>query len=389
MGEHLPTNTSVIARRPTLPGLAVLLDPDRLDETVRSRWPQAASYRVSRMRLKDDSVTAALRPSSAGRPWLLAHAWSASADQAKRDQDREYAERCRAPWWYDDDTRLFVTTAAADRRIPSLARLDPESGQSLTVPGERPRGAAGQVFDDSEAATYGSTYGSTRTLSYNPRRRWVGVLEQDGVPVRSVRAVGKAPPMVLPWISGRPWQPSDTSTAAFDALGRHLDRLRAGDRTRKLWRAADELAEATGAAVESIGELDEGWGRRGAALLGPLHRALALIPDELAHGDFSPDQVVVAQDEIRVVDWDRSGWWPRGWDAATWEAAIVADGLLVDRLDGRREHVDREAAGAWDPVLAAAALVRTPDPFRRQRPDWAARTQALLDLAAEALGVGT
>jgi aminoglycoside phosphotransferase (APT) family kinase protein len=131
-------------------------------------------------------------------------------------------------------------------------------------------------------------------------------------------------------------------------------------------------AERAGAAVaatlpEVRGRIDE--------LLAGLRAALpaAWPPDRVVlHGDLSPDQVLVRDDGTAVLlDLDRIALGPSGWDGAQWTAAQLATG--EDRLPA--------PVPAPPALLAAACLLRAPEPFRRLRPGWAELTSNLLDTA--------
>ena len=80
-----------------------------------------------------------------------------------------------------------------------------------------------------------------------------------------------------------------------------------------------------------------------------------------------------------LLDLDRAALGPSAWDGAQWTAAQLAG--------------DITPLPAPVPVppalLAAACLLRAPEPFRRLRPGWAARTTALLATALASLLGGT
>jgi hypothetical protein len=77
-----------------------------------------------------------------------------------------------------------------------------------------------------------------------------------------------------------------------------------------------------------------------------------------------------------LLDFDRAAVGPAGWDAAQWTVAQLATG-----------GPPLPPLGTTAPVLVlAAALQRAPEPFRRLRPDWAQRTEAVLAAAEAAAG---
>jgi len=112
------------------------------------------------------------------------------------------------------------------------------------------------------------------------------------------------------------------------------------------------------------------------------------------HGDCSPDQFLLSPRGISVVDLD---------------AAVIGDprddlghmaaALQVAELDGRYGRLTAEVAwnsflggyaavaplpGGIDVHTAAWLLRLAAEPFRLRRPDWPARTAAILDLARRA-----
>lgn len=375
----LPTTASVCARQPDLPGLAAMLDPARRAAALAPIVGDLP-MEVTRLRLKPGtSVSFALRPAAearaelaAGRAhgWWRARAFAPEPFLPKADKECVAAERHRLPVLVDEDLRLVVSPAETDRDLRGLAWLRPDSGSLVAVQGS-PR--------------------TVHTLSYNPDRRWVGVARDPFGRPRSVLRLysGDRALHVDPWAPGRPWS-ADDATDRYPDLERAL---REGLATRVGPPGSpgspggpargfdlDQLDQA----ARFLATLDEGWGERAHAVVravGPRLGAVELVP---AHGDLSPDQVVVDEDgRVSVLDWDRAGWWPLGWDSATWEAGstLFLPGTPASPEDCRLPgHRAPEAV-----VRAGASLLYTPDPFRRQLPDWAAGTERLLARAEAGL----
>lgn len=360
--DHLPDAAAVAARHADLPGLAALLEVPRPSSLLAPLVGEraAASARVERLRLKPTtSVTAAVRvdsptalltdgvaPVAAGSWWrvrvMAPQGW---ASKGAKEVDR--ARRRHLPSLAVPELRTTVVSAEADRHLPALHRLRPDTGSLVEV--------AGVVR-------------WTRTLSYNPDRRWVGVAHDvDGAPRELLRwQAGADAPTVLPWTPGRAWTATDAAAHGGALAERLSEELRA--------RTAQERPLRLSEVARFLGALDPGWGDRARRLADRLAPALAALPLAPAHGDLTPDQVVVDDADVHVLDWDRVGLYPAGWDAATWDVGA----LLTGTPDVPDLPADADAPAV---TRAAAHLAYAPDPFRRQLPGWAALTEAVLTRA--------
>ncbi|MFB9378755.1 phosphotransferase [Kineococcus gynurae] len=365
----------LIAAEPGLPGLAVLLDDRSLGVWARTHGLALPSgARVDRLRHKPGTRAQAAVDPGDGGPWWVVGAFARSAwDKARKDA--AVARRAFGPEAVvlDEQRLLVLTPAAADRDLPALRRL-------ATAPG-------------------------ARFLTHNPARRSVLALGGEVVKVhadpavaeraaRAARALGAAG-IRTPVVRAR----DGVARTAFCA-GRHPrgaeGRTALAELTARLARVdaagqpvlrVEELRDAAAAnlvalrhwagAAATVAEQAQELAHRVRTLdLGPLHR----LPEVFLHGDLSADQVLVddASDAglgPTLLDLDRAGRGPRGFDEASWWAAAVAAG-------------EPGAVGVpgSSPLLALAAALRLPEPFRRRRPDWEARTADLLDLVENALG---
>lgn len=322
------TDVDVMRAHPDLPALEVLLDPDRLADV-------APGLRLERLRLKPGaSVTAILRPATG--PWVLARGFAPEPWATKAGKDVHAAAKRGLPHWELPAERLVLAAAASDRCLRRLARLQPDTGRPV------PR------------------FGVVRTLSHNPARRWVGLAESHGTR-RVLRVHSDRRTEKLPWVPGRTWQPGDPLPAPRP-VGAGADQV-------------PDLVAALAAAVAGLRQLHQPWAGRAAAVVAASADRLGTVPRVPQHGDLTPDQVIVHGDATTVVDWDRAGRWPAGWDAATWTAGLIVAGWYAPG-GSAVAHVRVDPA-----VLAAAAVLRAPEPFRRRHPHWAERTEALLDHA--------
>lgn len=376
------TLNSVIARHPGVPGMGLVLDPRRVSHLAAlagiippesSHRGTGSGYAVSRLRIKRNrSVSVGLRPTTGTGSWLLARATRPEDWATKAAKDVRAAQRRGLAAGIDRDAAVVVVPMMADRRLP-LDRL--HVGRS-----------------------HREGVGAARTLSYNPGRRWVGVVDPapaagTGAPGRLLRVyAGQRRPVISAFVAGTPldhsasaqeWAlaggPGEALAAELtEALSRGL-----AVRGRPPRRSRDDLVNALAATSVSLGDLHPEVRMRAGRVLRRISRHL----DDLhltspAHGDFSPDQVIRRHDGgLHVIDWDRWGWWPHGWDAATWAARAVVEGVM-----DATSPPPAIGASPAPAVLAAAALLRCPDPFRRMRPDWPAATVRLLDFAEGAWG---
>ncbi|MGC2939216.1 phosphotransferase [Brevibacterium sp. FAM 24638] len=105
------------------------------------------------------------------------------------------------------------------------------------------------------------------------------------------------------------------------------------------------------------------------------------------HGDLSPDQVLLANSECRIIDLDRSGLGPIGMDLGRWVAACRVDsglhGLERPFIDGYRSAGGEETdLGAW---TAWAMLVAALEPWRRCSVTWMDETTQIIEAALGSL----
>ncbi len=411
-------DAGVVARQRDLPSLALLLDDEQLSRWLRQagRLGAAETAQVDRIRLKPGTrVQAAIRCGPDGT-WLLAHGFTASS-WSKGRKELTVAQRRGHRALTCAQLRLVVTDMVADRDLRALAALRPDGRD-----GVRPESASRW---SPAAGPAGTASTLARTIGYNPARRWVGTLhpalpsevddrrgpagpavavlkvhaDADAGAIgsasrvaRRLAASGVATPeavrirggmVMLPWVPGTPADPmSGTDQDAVAELVSRLSWVRPRREVTALPSLDHErIADLVTVAVASLAAVDPVAGARAqqlAARLVPLLRGSGEDP-VLVHGDLSSDQVVMGEQGPVLIDLDRAAAGPRGWDAASWMAAQAAMGTPAGQV------VPLPDLRVPSPLLAAAALVRTPEPWRRRRAGHAAATSALLDLAQAAL----
>ncbi len=380
----------LLARETGLPGLALVLDDDALSVAV------GRPVRVTRLRHKPGtSVVAAFEP--VGSPGE-GHGWVAS-----------YLSPVKAP---------ATVGSAAERGM--CARLLDGSGRT----------AVGEVLADRRLVRaaarlrerYPDLLASARVVRHNPHRRLVLRAVLDGREVAVKIGARGAPPSELPRLSGR------LAAAGLPVLAeRSLPGVR-GVVVADWWGAGDllgrpsvEHAAAAGRALaavhrdgrggaldappapgrtgpdvvraaEALAVLDPGLGARAVGLARTVADLLdrqVPSPRVLLHGDLSPDQVLVGEGGVRLIDLDRATSGPTEQDLGSFAAVCRLDGadqlvapFLGGYLDAADRGVDRGALAVW---TAAASLYRVTEPFRTRQPDWVGRTEQILDLVERSL----
>ncbi len=391
-----------------LPGLAELLEPDRLATRI-----EAAGARLSRrshLRYKpgtscvagiilDDGDAFGYAVSEAARPKLDKIIRRAGPD---------------AILVHDRERNLIIARARADRDLPALA--DPQAALAAVRPGPP---------------------ATLRTLAYKPQRRWVGLADRPGEPPLLLRAYW--PATVADAHRRLTWYESLTGTrriVGWDArtgliattfqpgtsLAEQIDRDTADDSALHdcgvaLARLHDHPAlpgptvrQADPAAtVALIGVLLPDQEARAQRILDRLDAtAPTARPVMPCHGDFSADQVIVGPGAdlsevscpmtqlgsdkpvgrregagITLIDFDRSGLGDPAADLVGLSAAGLETAAFDRVLTGYRTV--RPVPAGLDRQLARALLLRAAEPFRSGATDWPAAIPERLTQIEEAL----
>ena len=406
----MPHDAAVAARDPGLPGLALLLDGDRVAEALTELLPDCGLEHVRSTYLRYKPETSCLAGFAAmtrhGRIDLAAKAYKPRryAIELARTVPEGLRSAVGPVALYLEQQAVLVRLVPYDRDLRALPRL---------VDPDRRRALLGKLVPDLTGCDW-------RLLRHKPGRRHIGVLEAAG----SARAIVKlyteshfdqarlgarfAASMGGPVLLGSSrrhgilvsaWQPGRSladldpgdrraavSAAAAGAALALVHERRSGD--LPLRNLADE-ARAVIAAARSLASLAPDLALRTMRLA---DRVAALILDSAErkvplHGDFSADQVVVGPDRVHLIDWDRAGTGPRTLDLGCFVARLEADalqagGALPRELVAAFVDAYADAAGRRPKALrvwTAAALLRlASEPFRQRRPDWPELARALL-----------
>ncbi|MBW3576004.1 MAG: aminoglycoside phosphotransferase family protein [Actinobacteria bacterium] len=316
----------------------------------------------------------------------------------------------------------MVAPAGADRDLPALARLVRPDQRRRLLQALLPE--APDLHD-----------ADPRCVRYKPERRWVGVVDRDGVPVALVKAFGAGElararaglvfagrtGLVVPallgtskracalagsWLPGQPLidrlTGPEAATAPLAEVGAALATLHATPPRRLVHEAPDVDAVATTTAAAAVGALVPGLGPAAASAAASLCRRLAALPVRTTarHGDFSADQVILGGRGVGLIDFDNTavgdptadlGQFLADLEAAEVDGRLApgrARSLAADLVAGYEGAGGVVPGGALALHTAAAVVRRAVEPFRHRRPDWPRRTEELLDRVAALAGEG-
>lgn len=383
-------NDDLIARECDLPGLALILDPQRLAGTLG-----CAPLRLDYLRLKSGtSCVAAYR--IAGN-WLVAKAVTADrVDELRPGPDRDDLPHRVLP-----ELALQVAPAAADKRMRGLSEALDSGKLPAFLAGLRAVGI------DADGLV---------PLKLKPQRRLVARLDRRGKPVaflkiharerfadaliaatlsqlgpgpRLLHADAKTGVILTEWLQGRTLE-AGQGDEQFTRAGRLLAQVHTADLPMPIRSDRKDDLSSVEMVIADCAHLLPDLSDRLEAMHQRLRAALLAQPvtPRLIHGDFSADQVLIGADKAHLIDWDRSAMGDCGSDIGCFLARLDKD--VLDGTTGaeaaaaaRNAFLGGYAADAPLPLSADAqhlrhlALLLTED-FRHQRPDWDKRTEALL-----------
>lgn len=413
---------AIVERDPELPGLAVLLDAERLDAALRSstnREPgQAAAvtylrYKpgvncIARFRFGDREGYA--KAFGRGEKSKLAKALQASESDAATE-----------PAFRLPDDHVVCRFFPRDARLPALAGLGSEETRQAMF--ER-------VFKEDSSWRDACFH----TLNYKPERRFVARLdhpdgrratlklfnERDFAATRRSRKKLNLPDgLRLPdWIGGSKalralvfeWLPGETLDAQLrrgnldgvTQAGSAIARLHASEQpalgkrrqtprqeviatlSRQLSHLAPDLGEAIDRATSGL----MAW----AGSLEPPRRPV--------HGDFYAQQVILGNGTVGIIDMDSAHLGDPGDDLGCFIAQLERQSIrgTIDEADrdrarsallaGHGQGPAGPGSDGLDPFVAFQLFKLTPRPFRDREPRWHAQTDRLLRRCVALLATG-
>jgi aminoglycoside phosphotransferase (APT) family kinase protein len=403
-------DADLVAREPSLPGLATLLDADAFAELLRGLSPAFARAAIQATYVRYKPGTRCLVAFEVRGPGAPLGVY-ATAYEPGRWAARRADARGVLPGTVAIDARAIrITVFPADARLRALAALGDPAGRALLL---RKLAPACPSLHESRVST----------LAYKPERRYVGLLRGDGsraviklyadaafVRARAAvvtprlsdflatpRCIGRSRrhrALVLEWLPGTRLSdlfangdvPVDDLRRAGLALAELHRQLR---RDRSPFPVHVPGLAPAARAVEAL------WpalADRAARLAAATAAALAEpAPVQPIHGDFYAGQVLVGPGRIGILDLDRVCAGDPAADAGNFVAHLeyaAVDGTLTAAARDLAAEVFleayQEAGGALvrrrvRAQIAAGLLQLAPRPFRTRAADWAARMSVILD----------
>lgn len=381
-----PADAALCARDPALPGLATVLDPERL--------AVLAGAAVSPTYLRYKPGTSCVVGLMAGEGGFAAMTYPPA----------RYAEvRARRSWWEGpDEVRFFddICTAlvplSRDRRLKAARMLRrPEDrarflsemgleGAALTLlrykPGRRlvmradlPSGKRTLLKAHGERDFAAAAAGAQHAASV------------AGAPLLRINVGYRC--VLSAWIEGEALDAATADGDAFRRTGAELARLHRAALPAGLGMASWDPRRDAEAMAGLLSQFAADAERAAAAVAGHLASVGgALCP---IHGDFSADQVVMGAAGPVVIDWDRLAAGHPARDLGSFLARLDADVIEGTLTAGAAEAAGAallagyEAASAGLPdgiaaFRAAGLLALLPEGFRSRRPDWPELAEAML-----------
>src|ERR1051325_10995801 len=419
-----PADLDLARRDEAVPGLATVLDAEAFVAAVRRAAPDAdlRSARITYQRYK---------PQRFARVAYLADVGGAEVDldvRACRPDDLarwvEDGRPARVPGPLGpgrivlDDCAVVVTVFPNDLKLPAL--------QHLADPVKRER-ALRELWPGCPNLWQGGLH----RLRYRPERRYVAQLRAaDGTqallkaytekayvrvtrnahafksrgPLRIARVLGRSDHrrlLAFEWLPGRVLMEfcaaPETNGAAVSGAGAALATLHAQDPADLTEWTRDAEAADVVALGNEIGFICPQLARRADDLAQRLAVKLSAAPAMRCalHGDFSANQVLVGETEVAIIDLDWACCGDPADDLGNFlaqaERIALRGGMSSARLESVRAallegyaratgHPAPERVGLY---TALEVFRRTRFPFRAREPEWAQRTEALLERAGE------
>ncbi|MFV0375432.1 phosphotransferase family protein [Microbacterium sp.] len=354
---------ALVRRDAALPALAALLSRDRLSELL------GGEVVPRRLRYKPGSSIVVAVDLDGGRRWVAQF-----GDHAKARKSMQRA--ARAGWQVTETEMAGVVTgpALADRRLVRIVRRlqhrHPEVLAGASVVRHNPHRRLVLRSPDADGDRFVKV--GSPEMPEAVRRALHDARVPALVPVHLTGHVGSTP-----W-----WGCGDLTVAgATDAVEAAAGALAALHDVRRP-AAADDARGELDAAVRGIATIAPVAARPAQRIAAGLRLAGGQAQ---LHGDFSADQVLVGDDGIRLVDFDRARIGPAERDLGSFaaDARVRGDGGIEAALwcGYTGAAIDERALAHW---TAFGLLTRALEPFRTLQPDWPAAVERIVGLAAEA-----
>ncbi len=422
-------DADLVKRDPGLAGLAMILDPDAMVETLQGLYPDAGVTAAVANYVRYKPTTSCLVGyqvrCAAGTVDVYARAHDASGakiEKAGRHQGaatalgggvRVLTDRAVAiyPFPNDHELKLLPQLQGAASRADMLREMLPD----------RP-----DLFDAPLA-----------TLRYKPERRYVARLGEPGAnaaviklytrqefgntghnagrfvsegTLRVPRGLARSKShraAVVEWIDGVPlceaMACSEVPESSFRAIGAALAKLHTQkpNRLRQLATAQD-FARTLVDGAEALAEIAPNLGSRAKRLAVRIGEKLASRhwrARRAIHGDFSADQVILCDDpgsddsDVAIIDFDRAGKGEPRLDLGMFRARLEYDVIMgvlgADRvsaccepmLDEYRRSSEKDITRKLDRFAGACLLLVALEPFRHRLPDWPDKIEMILSAA--------
>lgn len=414
-----PSDTDLVQRDTAIPGLALVLDPDALAEALRVTLPQANVRRAWPTYVRYKPATSCLvayqLQTANGGVNVYAKAYRANA----RGKLLKARHRVSVPGPLGPG-RIILEHAAVvahvfpnDRRLPVLARLADADGRRQFL--------ARLLPDRPDLWEVELT-----ALRYKPERRYVARMtargdssallkvytESDYIAARrATRAFSSRDLLRVPQQLGHSdryhalaleWLPGRSLNQAVQLLTVDRDMVRAAGVALAELHAQEEVdlahlsrqaeIHALFSAANAVAAVCPYLGEYACVLAQRLAADLATLPEGAhpIHGDFSPDQVVLIDGSVGVLDLDAAVRGIPEADLGSFIARLERDSLQGDILACHAEEMTRAllegyraAGGTYVParvgLYTATALLRlAPHCFRNRLPDWPEQTGLIL-----------
>ena len=417
-------DAAIVERDRRLPGLRTLLDPQAFCESLARIAPESniGSARARYLRYKPGTSCLVAYEVQVSGESVGMYARCHARDQVVKIANSRLRMEVQGPLGHgllvDPEAGIAVFVHPNDYEIKSMRKLFEGDRTPRRLRRMLP------VHPHLQSAT-------PVTLRYKPERRYVCKLEAEGGPPAVLRMYPEAQfgdirekswafksngdvyvPQVVgdserysalahEWIDGVPLSGA-VANDGEQAVGRVASALAALHRQRPrlgVMYSASDYARGMSGACEALAAQDEALGRRAAEQLAVVQGVVNERPwrSMAVHGDFTADQVLVSDDQVTILDFDRAGYGDPVMDVGAFAGGMISLALAnAMPMPSALSVADTFAKAYWQAAgftdragarafTAGALLMTAPEPFRHRLEDWPAATSALLDCVDRAL----